>query len=535
MRKVALAVVLLLAVSEMSGVTVQAIGTSQVERGAGARPGRARRKIRVNDVTLARRVQEKGGELLADYGSYQLLAVEPAAATALLREQGVEARDRDDQILLNARTIDTATDEAQALRAPTTALGGRRLHLVQFVGPVRPAWYAALEKAGARIVSYVPNNAYLVYGDDEALGRVRTLAGAARYVQWEGPFRDEYRLHPLAAPDPRRALSSATGETTALYAVQLVRDPEANDATLRVMGDAPGEIRHRFPVLDFENVIAALDAAGVHTLTARPDVVSIQPYAIPRKNDESQGQIVAGNLTGGSPTGPGYLSFLSSRGFTQSQFTASGFAVDVSDSGLDNATTSPNHFALYTNGDKAGGASRVVYNRLEGTAHAGSTIQGCDGHGTLNAHIVGGFADQTGFPHEDASGFNYGLGIAPFVKLGSSVIFDPSTYTFPNFRNLQSRAYRDGARISSNSWGAEVNGLYTVDSQAYDALVRDAQPSGSAVPVAGNQEMVVVFAAGNAGPGGTTTISPGTAKNVLTVGATEGVRAIGGSDGCGAT
>jgi hypothetical protein len=45
--------------------------------------------------------------------------------------------------------------------------------------------------------------------------------------------------------------------------------------------------------------------------------------------DEAQGQIVAGNLTGNSPSGPGYLAWLGTKGFTSSQFTT--FAVNVAD------------------------------------------------------------------------------------------------------------------------------------------------------------------------------------------------------------
>src|SRR5207249_2871800 len=89
----------------------------------------------------------------------------------------------------------------------------------------------------------------------------------------------------------------------------------------------------------------------------------------------------------------------------------------------------------------------------------------------------------------------------------------------------QSQAYHDGARISNNSWGDPTNGLYSIDSQAYDALVRDAQPTGSTFSVAGNQEMVIVFAAGNVtGTGDTDIYAPGTAKNVITVGASENVQ-----------
>ncbi|MBU8898627.1 S8 family serine peptidase [Corallococcus sp. M34] len=239
--------------------------------------------------------------------------------------------------------------------------------------------------------------------------------------------------------------------------------------------------------------------------------------------------IVSGNLNGKNPTGPGYLAWLASKGFTQEQFTASGFGVDVSDSGLDNGTTQPNHFGLYLRGDITG-TSRVVYSRLEGTPNTGSTLQGCDGHGTLNTHIIAGYSNRTGAPFADSAGYDYGLGVAPFVKVGASVVFDPD-WTDAIYEDLQARAYRDGMRISSNSWGADEN-IYDSDAQRYDALVRDAQPTGSAVPAPGNQEMVIVFAAGNAGPATKTLGTPGTAKNIITVGASENVQAFGGADMC---
>ena len=110
-----------------------------------------------------------------------------------------------------------------------------------------------------------------------------------------------------------------------------------------------------------------------------------------------------------------------------------------------------------------------------------------------------------------------------------------------NYATLTSDAYAGGARVSNNSWGISNFGGYHAASQAYDALVRDASAG-----TPGNQEMVEVFSAGNDGDGkgnpldpkgdegyGSVT-APGTAKNVITVGAAESVRGS-GTDGCGVT
>jgi hypothetical protein len=87
-------------------------------------------------------------------------------------------------------------------------------------------------------------------------------------------------------------------------------------------------------------------------------------------------------------------------------------------------------------------------------------------------------------------------------------------------------AYNGGARISSNSWGFTSGITYNSDCQAHDAAVRDALTG-----TAGNQELTIVFAAGNSGPGASTVHPPGTAKNIITVGASENFRMT-GTDGC---
>jgi hypothetical protein len=93
---------------------------------------------------------------------------------------------------------------------------------------------------------------------------------------------------------------------------------------------------------------------------------------------------------------------------------------------------------------------------------------------------------------------------------------------------LQTNAALVGALISNNSWG---NGdpAYDLAAASYDAATRDALPGTT-----GSQPVLFVFAAGNSGGGnddgaggsGDTILSPGTAKNVITVGALEQPRNI---------
>jgi hypothetical protein len=472
-----------------------------------------RHKVQVNDRALAQQMVAAGARLIVDYGSYQLYDA-PDSMTNLPADKA-ELRDDYNSILLSASRLNTTKAEIKALRKPMGSFAGKRMHLVQFAGPVKPDWRQSLLDTGVQIVDYIPQNTYLVYGDAASLAHVQALAAAAPHVQWEGTYLDAYKIHPSAKPGVVE---------TDQFAIQLMSDDAANASTLKLIGQLKlAPISRQSHVLNYVNVVVRVAPGNLAQIAARPDVISIQPYGTPRKLCERQDQIVAGNLSGEVPSGPGYLAWLQSHGFNQSQFNS--FAVDISDSGVDDGTTHPNHFGLYALGDTAN-ASRVIYNRLEGTPNPFSTLVGCDGHGNINAHIIIGYDDRGGFPFEDASGYHYGLGVCPFAMLGSSVVFDPTNFTNPSYGDLTSQAYADGARICNNSWGdGGIEGApYNLDSQEYDALVRDAQPEGSANPAPGNQEMVIVFAAGNDGPTTESVSPPATGKNIIAVGAAQNVQ-----------
>ncbi|MCP5115627.1 MAG: peptidase S8, partial [bacterium] len=265
----------------------------------------------------------------------------------------IELVDQYRYVLLNAGPVDTASSAAAALRGSADeGFDGKRLHLIQFVGPTRRDWLVAVRDTGVQVVSYLPHNAYLLYGDAADIGALRDLGSSARFVQWEAPYRGSDKIHPrargIARLGARLRRRFRRRNTAELYAVQLVSDPVANAATLATVGAyGRGAIRTQFRLRNYLNLILPLDPSDLEALAAQPDVVSIQPFAVPVRSGERQGQILTGDLSGASP---GYLPFLAASGFTQQQFTASGFSVDVSDSGVDNATTLPNHPGLYIGG-----------------------------------------------------------------------------------------------------------------------------------------------------------------------------------------
>jgi hypothetical protein len=481
-----------------------------------------RHTLVVRDAAQRAALEQAGARVVTIYPGFSVLSAPDSALTRL--GELAELRDDMQLIMLNTGAIDTSAAAAQAQRQAAGSFDGRRMWLIQYGAPPQPDWHAALLKTGVQVISPIPQNAYLVYGNATQLAALERLAREP-FVQWAGPYWSSYRLSPALAGAPEQHVT-----------IQLVQDPQANPGTIALIDSLRAGPAHAHAILHYVNIDATLPSHALSRIAAQPDVVAVLPYAAPIKHDEAQGQIIAGQLSGQGPAAGSYLAWLAGKGFTQAQFDSSGFAVDISDSGIDDGTSAPNHFSLYREG-LPGGQSRVIYNRLEGLPNGGSTLAGIDGHGNLNAQIVAGYVPDgppyNGFPHADSNGFRYGLGVAPFVRVGSSVVFDPDYWTQANPADLIARAYRDGARISSNSWGSDTAGLYDAFSQAYDALVRDAQPAGAAVSAVGNQQIAVVFSAGNDGPGPSSVSSPGTAKNVITVGASEGVRAIGGADGCG--
>lgn len=464
-----------------------------------------------------------GVEPVARRGGYDVISV-PADRVAELMAAGATLRRDFDTIRLRHGVIDT--------RAAAPAQPSRRLRLVQFSAPPGDDELAALLAAGLRPVHYVAHNAYLVWADDTAGTHRRKRAAGA--LQYEADYLPGYALAPALARATggggRSGFSAAADEVE--VAVQLFHhgDGVKNDIA-RVVSLASRTTARPVRVLGgrYVNLRVRVARASLEALAAVDAVVSVEPYVEPRPVGERQGRILAGSLDadGIEPLGPGYLSWLAARGFSTSP--ADYPVVVVVDDGVDNGTTTPASAELYQLGDPAL-ASRIAFSVLPPGSQAAGP-EGPDGHGHLNASIAGGYQAGAGPGVEDGFGFNFGLGISPFGRLASVRIFAPSFDAGFGDATMVDDYHARGARISSNSWGADVAGDYTIDAQLYDGLTRDARAA-----VAGNQEMLFVVAAGNAGPTAGSVGSPGTAKNVLTVGASETSNpAAAAGDGCGQT
>ncbi|HEX9766502.1 MAG TPA: S8 family serine peptidase, partial [Nitriliruptorales bacterium] len=416
---------------------------------------------------------------------------QPAAAQPAAAEPQV---DDEPAIRLKADTFRPQRGEqpdiAPGLTRADYARGESGYYLVQFdQTPVTDAKKAAVQATGATLVAYVPDAAFKVRMTPEQAERVEALPE----VGWVGIHHPAYKLAP----------TTSRGAPT-LYRVVIERDADAGATTREVerTGARIDRAQGRFL-----RVVA--DEAQLERTAHVLGVAWIEPFVLHEKHNEyGAGAIVGGSTANAS----GY------DGSTQ--------IVAVADTGLGDGT-------------KAGAHPDVPSSRITSIrdwpavdsffcydADPDGAQDVDSGHGTHTSLSVLSDGDANGV----------GTGTAPAARLVFQAVEDWANMVrqcnsfangyyllgLPNdLRTLYQQAYDDGARVHSNSWGSAVNGDYTTDSANTDDFIWD------------NPDMTITFSAGNAGvdANGDGLIdldsigSPATAKNVITVGASENDRA----------
>lgn len=411
-----------------------------------------------------------------------------------------------------------------------TAYAKEALWVIQAAGRIQPAWRAALEATGARIIAYLPENAYVIAVDSAGASALQRLA-----QERLGPHTLTGALAPLsrdARVEASIGQAIASGADLIPVTTQFPDIPEGRETALawfsriKQLGGTPlssAQILAGFVTFSFSATLSS-----IALIEQDPLLFNLEPYVAPTRADERQAQLLAGNAatSGNVPNGPGYLEWLVSKGFTS---TASAYPViDIVDDGVDFGD--PDNVAvadLHELGDPARPGRMRFARNCTSDASAANT----SGHGTLNAGIAVGYALTSA--GTDSAGYSFGLGIAPFARFGATKIIRNSGAADRagcggTDAAIVSGAQALGAQITLNSWAAGSGGAYTAQSQAYDALTRDADPN-----IPGDQPMLHVFAAGNTSSGLPSSVSaPSTAKNVIAVGATENARDPAIVDGC---
>jgi hypothetical protein len=226
--------------------------------------------VKTADRQLAEKIVRAGGKILVDYGAFLLLdsGASSSDAANVAAESGAESLPDARKIFLNAGAIDTST-KGSAGNAAMGSSGERSLHLIQFVGPIKGEWLSAVTEAGAQVVTYIPENAYLIYATASDLQALHGSNAAASFLQWDGAYLDAYKLHPEAAEQ----MTAPTPESDApvYFAIQLFSDEPTNRATRDVIETLrTGPVLRDETVLQYRNIVVALDprpasTAGIET------------------------------------------------------------------------------------------------------------------------------------------------------------------------------------------------------------------------------------------------------------------------------
>jgi hypothetical protein len=361
-----------------------------------------------------------------------------------------------------------------------------------------------LAAAGVQFVGYLPDNAFQVRLDRQALAH---LSGHAA-VRWMGPYKAGYKVHPRLWPGTAedvaemtiRAFSGASLEV--IRAAVAVRVPLATlvqasngDSSLRY--SVPADVRPRF-------VAETAQISGV---------AFIEPYDPPvPANNDALGPLQSNldsnivdtvcttcSIFNHGLTGTGQIAALADTGIDSDMCF---FRYDAAAGSVTNAQSPP---------PPGTGAIDPTHKIIAYYTQPGATPYDdavFNFHGTHTSSTVAGdnFANPS---TPTAPGIDVADGMAPNAKLvfqdvGNEVT---GTLSLTDRSKMYLQALNAGARVHSNSYGSLSAGAYTLTDATTDRFLFD------------HEEMTLFFAAGNEGPAPNTIRSPGNAKNVVTVGA----------------
>ncbi len=402
---------------------------------------------------------------------------------------------------------------------------GTHHHLVQFIGPVKQAWLKAVAACGATLRESLGDFSYVVKANAATMRKVAALDFVRTSGHWPHPARVSPTLQAECAHD--------NGTTPHLHALTLevfdAKDLPAVAQAVRAMGltveaAAPGA---RTLTLQVPFPGPRPLAQIIQSLSAIHGVRWVREKVLARKRNDVARRLMGTHHTVSAPRGM--------------QLTGLGEVIGVCDTGLDGGRVDDMHPDF---------AGRVKFIKSYPIAahwapwvhNVGDDDGAADvdsGHGT---HVAGsvlgnGAASRgralRGLAHEAQLVFQ---AVEQRVQWKPHIPSPDRDQPYAlagipdDLETLLHDAYRQGARIHSNSWGGGAPGEYDDQCRRLDDYVWR------------HKSFCVLVAAGNDGSDGnadgridaTSVESPGTAKNCITVGASESQRAAFGDTTYGA-
>jgi subtilisin family serine protease len=363
--------------------------------------------------------------------------------------------------------------------------------LIQATEPLDRTQKSELAGLGVEILEFVPENTYICRYEPSNLDAVQNLP----FVEWANVYLEGFKIPPQlrTAPVTRdvNLLALRSAEPPILQepkSVEVVFHSNVSiNENLRARVAAAARLNAEDLEFSSNSVRLTVQPRYLEDLARIDEVRHIEEF-VPRQLFNNVAiQVLKADQTHNT---------INLQGENQ--------VVAVADTGFDKGSTTDVHPA-FTN--------RVVKLYPLGR----STANDPNGHGT---HVAGsvlgdGNSQQMGGSIQ---------GTAPKAKLVLQSLLDRrgGLGGLPEDLNTLFRIpyENDGARVHTNSWGAPTKGKYTVDSQQVDQFVWE------------HRDMVICFAAGNDGVDRNNNGvidngsigAPGTAKNCITVGATENNR-----------
>ena len=394
-----------------------------------------------------------------------------------------------------------------ALRYSSISSSVPSYYIVQFKGPITSEMKASLSGTGASLLGYVNYNAFVVRADGPSIEMANHLGS----VRWVGMFEPAYKLSPRLSSEFDQLLQKMDAmKGISAAATPRIKGNVEQDIDVQVLAFEPSQlncIMSKVSMLGGSDIAwshnssgmvrAKMDRNMLAQLAREPGVMWIDrqdKYEV--YNDIARWVVQSGDTAG-------YSTPIHDHGIY-----GTGQTVTVGDTGLDydqrdfydpnHSIPGPGHRKVTAYYTPTGASGDLSDNEINHGTHVSGSVAGDDGTWHVYDGDPFGSNGTTG-PH-DGQAFNATLQIQDMSSDGYSV--NPPS----DLHNMFQDALDRGSYIHTNSWGSPGN-QYSQDARATDDFIWD------------NRDFIVLFSAGNGGPGLDTLSLNAVAKNIISVGA----------------